>query len=217
MTSEFPVIGFCDLNQLSSPNAINLWKEKASNVFNTKNRSESDYDFFSQKTLDYHVTVEIYHNLILGLNPLEQKSLLQPLNETVISCTYNLQKCDLNDFSWFYHDFYGACFSFRTNQSSKRSGRFNGLHLELFLKGNLIGSDLEEFSPRTEGLHVFVFNKSLLLPITSGIDVAPGLETSISMDRTFTKRLGDPYNKCNNFVSALYNQTIEKYSQYHQK
>lgn len=63
------------------------------------------------------------------------------LNETVISCSYNLASCDsLLDqyFAWKYDSLYGDCFSFNQGIESKgpvprlkafRAGNNNGLFL----------------------------------------------------------------------------------------
>ena len=213
--SEFPAVGFCDLNQHSSPNAVKIWNDMEKDLFYlNRNESKSDYDFFSQSSLDHKTTAEMYHNMLVALNSSDQIDRSTPIVQTVISCTYNFQKCNLTDFSWFYHDFYGKCFSFRTDQPVQRRGLLSGLHLEIFLRPS---TDSDGFQARTKGLHIFVFNKSLLLPPSSGNDVAPGLQTSIQMARTFTKKLGMPYNQCNNIESALYNETIQRYNTYRQE
>ena len=55
---------------------------------------------------------------------------------------------------------------------------------------------------------------------SKGLDILPGQQTSISVKKTITKRLGEPYNKCINlhkpddYESLLYKSILSKSIRY---
>ncbi|RNA14255.1 Amiloride-sensitive sodium channel subunit, partial [Brachionus plicatilis] len=119
-----------------------------------------------------------------------------------ISCLYNLQSCDKNDWEWYYDFYYGNCYRFNTGlnsngqktkiKSSNYPGKFNGLMIELFVG---IPNDQKTLS-LTTGAHIFVDDNSFKPTFGIGFGVSPGYSTDIALERIKTKQMPKPYSEC---------------------
>lgn len=117
------------------------------------------------------------------------------LDQMVLKCTFANLNCSPNDWRWIYHPTYGNCFKFNHNSTyfPIKAGRNDALNVELYL------------SPATKlmasassiGARVYIQNGTDSPDFSSeGLDVAAGTDTSISLSRTFSTRLSQPYSAC---------------------
>ena len=84
---------------------------------NYPNGSEfMDPKFFYEIPLDYSLT-QMYNEKLYVINnknltDQERKSLGYELSNMLISCRLSYQKCNESDFTYFFHPFYGNCYTF---------------------------------------------------------------------------------------------------------
>lgn len=171
------------------------------------------YGFFSYFTIMYIISYfkyEVYTtiNLISETPTLfptiticnyNSKTNLYKLNETILKSRFGGADIDLTNFETIYNAQLGQCFrfnSFNDSSEAKRvhfSGKYEGLELELF-------SGLKDTKPTLSagyGFRIFIHNKSDNLDkINKGVDVSPGFQTSIVLDRIFYQKLSRPYDDC---------------------
>lgn len=115
-----------------------------------------------------------------------------PLNETILSCTYNGMPCKLASFSSFYDMYQGQCFTFKTTEKITSPGSLNGLHLEIFLGLQNVANNYTI----AKGMIVKVHNETLDPLRSEGITIAPSTENNIEIKKSFNIRLSEPYNNC---------------------
>jgi hypothetical protein len=206
--SLFPSITFCNLNQFQTMKS---------------NRFIRKYSNYSPDA-----AVLLLYTEILELNNSAKQSLSYGLNETLIKCYFNGVKCNESHFEWIYYPFLGNCFSFNSgydtfgnkialkNVSKSRTG----LYLELFT-GN---PDLTPSFIKSNGFHILINNHTIKPMIDEMINVAPGLDTTINVNRIFTKKLPYPHNYClsnlntlDAFDSDVYRSIIKMKRTYRQK
>lgn len=135
------------------------------------------------------------------LNETQRKQLGYNLQKhMLISCIYNKRLCNASDFSSFWHDYYGNCYTFNGNNKNETSfkttntaGPDYGLRIEL-LVGNSVSS--QPFLKRS-GVFLSVHNNSHSPLLASNSIIIPtGTETYISVSRTFNLKLPHPYSNC---------------------
>jgi hypothetical protein len=130
-----------------------------------------------------------------------------PFGQMLMSCRYGSEICKASDFRTYFHFTYGYCdalYSF-INPASKsrkiveREGITNGLQLELYVgeSKNL------EFLSSSVGFSLFLFNRSENLNRYDPIDLAPGFEYNIVVERTHVQQMPIPYSNCKVFQSSL--------------
>jgi len=134
------------------------------------------------------------------------------LNETIISCRFDNNQCELKkDFIQVNLGFYPNCFIFNMQGTkiSNTAGKSNGLVLELFL-GPI--DKLDNLSPGY-GFHVFVNNHTQTMSrILKGVDVSPGYQTNLMIQRVFNEKLSLPYDNCFESIETFseFNTTFVK-------
>ena len=193
--STLPAITICNLNQYQNNNSFEF----------VENRSKLYKSFgFQNFEIDFFIL-----NEIITLNETLKRSFSYSLDEALIKCTINNIECDSSQFKWIFHPALGNCFQFNTGKYSNgsenklniinRPGLNNGLRLELFIGNPDI---IFDFIQKT-GYHVIVSNQTAKLGIDEGFDVSTGTETSISINRLFTKQLPLPFNDCSSNLDHL--------------
>jgi len=141
------------------------------------------------------------------------------LEQMLITCKFQNEPCDQNDF-YYYHDYnYGSCYRFNgiyvnsagaSNKSILNKERFvqkagweNGLQLELYI-GN--PKQQQQFNFKG-GVRIIVHSRtSETFPDDEGIDVSAGQQTNVAILKQSIKRLEEPYSKCFNSNSLNWNQ-----------
>lgn len=163
---------------------------------------------------------------ICNLNGKKQKSLA---NETIISCRFDNMNCSWTDFITINMAAYGNCFTFNGRLDSNGNfidrkmsfmpGKYQGFTVELFSKPGT-----EETFSNGYGYHIFVHNISDNLDIlVNGVDIAPGFQTNIVVDRVFYYKQSIPYFDCfidlesyYSFDSILVKQILKEKKVYEQ-
>jgi hypothetical protein len=144
------------------------------------------------------------------------------IKDILISCKFNQEDCDENDFVWFDHITYGNCYKFFPENGSKTThwpGRNQGLKLELFVG---IYDQLERLV-NNKGVSVVIINNTKACgSIEDGMFITPGTDSNIEIERSFTERLPKPYSNCDikeikmdSYGSYLYKLLLQKTGLYH--
>jgi hypothetical protein len=223
--TKFPAVTICNLNAINTRTA----HEFINNYLNKLNLTIERFPIINESISSPKEFVEMNQNLIksvimsnLTIKNKEKKKLGFDLDEMLISCFYNGEKCKISDFKWIFTYDYGNCFVFNSENKlrSMKPGPKNGLKMEFFIGEPDIELDYTE----SVGLHVFVHNQSIsLLFDQEGIDIASGKKTSIGVRRIFHNKLEKPYSDCvrnthsiNAYNSDLYRASINENSSYRQ-
>ena len=133
------------------------------------------------------------------------------INEMLISCKLGNKPCNPNDFEFFQLGEFNKCFKFNSGKNGTNEpiplekvdkfGKNNGFKLELY-----VGSQNECKSPLStiSGLVVYVHNSSYTLTEEdNALQVQPGTQADIMVDRTFIQKLPHPYSDCFKNVESL--------------
>lgn len=228
--TEFPAVSICNL----SPYLTNKsWEFVASVLINNGLISPLGSPIDSLKFMmngNYELLRYFTGFNSFGSNLTDdiRRSFGYELNETLLSCSYNIEECTADDFEWYFDLIYGNCYKFNTGKyrngskapirKSSKAGSINGLTLELFLH-----EPTNPFSLSTEnGAHVLVHNKSDFPAFFDGISVASGTKTNIQIERVFTYHLEKPYSACvknidENYPSKLVKTMLQRGYKYTQQ
>ena len=193
--SEFPTITICNRNPFVTKNAT---------------------DFLNEHISKEGISSSFYNNLefkAFNESIMQKKSFGLELNELIYDCTFNLKKCDENDFVWFYHLNHGNCFRYNSvyNISSNflnkkkiyRLGKDGGLQMKIYTGSN------EAFNPEdSKGLKIMIHNSSINPSVDEGFYVPTGLETNIAVKRLFVNKKEKPYSDCVSDIDNLNSSLI---------
>lgn len=207
VASPFPTVSICNLNQFTT---------NYSTTFIRKTLAENGIDLVdgdgSSKKLDLDFILKLRYFLntiaIANLTQEEKKKLDPSLDYMLVTCMYNLERCSVDDFEWYYDIMYGNCYKFNSGRNDKgqriaekmstRSGTINSLILELFVNNPVNNHSIGI----SNGVHVSVFNKSNKPDFFNGIDASVGTQTNIAIKRQFINKLPSPYSDCRNDIGA---------------
>jgi len=117
------------------------------------------------------------------------------LSDLLIYCEFNGIECNSNDFISFYDMNYGLCYRFNSNSTfkSNKAGKLNGFKIDI-LTG--LEEDFLELGSISNGLHVYIHNKSFLPSISEGVEIATGFVTNLMIRQIFNYRQPEPFNDC---------------------
>lgn len=112
------------------------------------------------------------------------------IDEMLINCHFNNERCSREDFEFFYSMGSGSCYKFNSGKfnngttyelkKSTSPGRRNGLNLELYTGNVSVFYDLI----RSTGIKLFIMNStSYALTDTEGVLLANGYETDIVIQK----------------------------------
>lgn len=131
--SQFPTVTFCNINPFIKPVLGYTYKEFLDYIFieqgfNDKpNASDYEYDYYDFVVNEQNINdtqkdmmdkKQIFLNYAAELNDSSKQDFGYSLNQTLITCFFNNQRCNLTDFNWYYSYDYGNCFSFNTGKDS---------------------------------------------------------------------------------------------------
>ena len=127
------------------------------------------------------------------------RSLGFDINEILISCYFNKQRCTASDFKWAFSYEYGNCYTFNfllanansTAKTISNAGPAFGLVMELFagIPGKLYSTE--------SGFYVAVHNNSdMVMTSYTGNKISVGQATNIGVKRILTNKLNAPYSNC---------------------
>ena len=196
-SSNFPAVTICNLNPFITNYSFQYLQAVATTLNINKGihvPSQSNNKIESIKQMLLLIANGF------NLTQTEKQKLAQPLEQLIITCTFNMISCNYSEFTWYFDPRYGNCYRFNSKlkgvesvpKKSSVSGQLNGLMLEVYLGSQMFVSPLLSSS----GLHVFVHNESVAPTIHEGIQLSPGFETNIEVSRVFDYKLESPYNDC---------------------
>jgi hypothetical protein len=166
--------------------------------------------------------IETRSKILLNGSNFEGNSIFK---KTIISCYFQGEICDHNDFDIYYSSYHGLCYKFNggSNQNKSklinRAGKEYGLNIEMYL--DMANQSIQNIFFYNDGVFLAVHNDHLKTFIQN-IEIPTGTHTNIGINRVNDIKLAEPYNKCKNFKSLsdhnsfLYNKTFEEYEQYKQ-
>ena len=209
----FPQITFCNWNQFTSADSIpllrsiNMQVNASIDIFDQEQMSLLDtktknsliskiYELALKKTLSSNFT------------DLERKKLAHSLDDMLLDCSFNKQKCTASDFTWLFDASNGNCYVFNSgiNSTGERrklkessiAGSENGLFMELYVNFH---ENLTYFNSYTEdclGIIVYIDNSSTEMQSRDlgGYVIAPGYQTYLAIYRSYVNMLPRPYSNC---------------------
>jgi len=198
--SEFPAVMLCNKNNLNEKLIEDLLNNS---ILNT---TKLDLLFANLTVHQSQVKSELLKTKIyaylMNKNESEKKKASFSLKEMLINCKHEFEKCDSNEFTWFFHSLYGNCYVIYSGRDAKnnrldkkmtkRPSRYNSLQLELFIgEPNKL-----EFLSSSSGFQLFIFNQSDNFNKLDFIDLSPGHDFNVVIHRTFLQQMPKPYSSC---------------------
>ena len=223
----FPKVTICNTNALATQYAFDFLLK--SNLINMTQLKEVLKGERNEAIVYFTLFRASLSAKILNFSNELKKSLGHNLNDTLLSCIFNFELCNSNDFQWEWNNQYGNCFSFNSGlnaayrkRESFLAGSTFGLRMEFYVNFNEnlfdLNSILNEY-----GLVIRIDNVSHVIDyLDDGIFISPGTNAFISLDRQFKTTLPKPYSNCDdlsmeNFNSPLYTLITESKYEYTQK
>ena len=200
--TPYPTISICNIDPFVTENAskfiVDVYRNKLGlNVTKENWHSKEIYDIVrnsKQMMLSNAFNPKLEDEM--------RKSFGFMLKDILHKCTYNLNTCSDEDFTWFFSFDHGNCFRFNSGlnnnkvaipiRNSTKPGDYYGLKLYFVL-----GSSNNYFGiAESEGLKIFVHNNSFEPLSFEGIEVKSATMTNIGIKRTFTYKSPAPYSDC---------------------
>ena len=223
----FPTVTICSLNSFETEQAANLAKNIIENEFNqdlSDNENLTSADYLTLIEIANAISLSHVNNPDYGDD--RRKELGFPLSDILFKCIYNKNKCDIDDFEWYFDFHFGNCFKFnsgynRTHDTvplkySTIPGEKNGLFMSFFLPN----SKNRYSASNSNGLRIFVHDASVSPSSSEGINVKSATMTNIAIKRTIINKAPQPYSDCidikTSYNSILYNHIINSNKDYRQ-
>lgn len=131
----FPAIGFCNSNPFLTNYSIEFLKDFIQDSQSiAKSQAITDLDFINEKLVNKSIVNHLWNHLF-GMNRSEAKLFGFGLEDMIIDCEFNLEKCDMkNDFEWAFSYRHGNCYYYNFNGKKriKNSGIDYKLSVVLF-------------------------------------------------------------------------------------
>jgi hypothetical protein len=160
------------------------------------NKSVNDVELELEKT---RTKISSY---IMSITPQERKKKFIELEQFLISCRHLNEVCDSKNFTWNFHFTYGNCFvlysaldsngEWQPPKISNKENHYNGLKMELYTGEP---NKFEALSS-SSGFQLFVLNRSDTYSKFTFMDLSPGFEYNLMLDRTFLEQKPKPYSNC---------------------
>jgi hypothetical protein len=209
--SPFPVISICNLKSMNK----NLSMDFIDAIL-TENDLKNLSDLYDTP-LDT-ITMQSYlfkASMIVNKNLTIIRKFGFELDDMLLSCSFGTKYCCSMNFTWFFHNLYGNCFTFNDGSNADIlkitiPGHLYGLQLEIFLGEPKLQTKYET----NDGMIVFVHNQSAPVHMLNhGVLVSTNTETNIGIKRTFLKRLPEPHGTCieNLGKHAIFNSYLFDY------
>jgi hypothetical protein len=141
---EFPAVSICSVNPFN-----NVKSDYIKNILQSqkpRNESSNKPPIASlPDELNYRLSTlnsfYIVQSNLSSTNETFRRNFSLPINQFIISCSYDKENCDLNKFQWYYDKLLGNCYRFNSlignenNSDIRRSykpGKIYGLQLEIY-------------------------------------------------------------------------------------
>ena len=195
--ASFPAVSFCNMKLVNSSTPLGASFIKLSTINNT---NASLHTWF---TLENNVLIQFLNDA--SLNDSTRKSAGFLIDDMLVSCSFNAITCNSSDFSYFFHQNYGNCYTFNARndnnqvKTSNFDGSVNGLILELFIGNPSVNTKNQNH----DGVVISIHNQTQE-PFYQGpiIPVAANAESYLSVKRNFRTKLEPPYGNCMNDTSS---------------
>jgi len=198
-TSEFPAIMLCNKNNFENDFYEELLNNSILNQTSINDYENKNFNDVQLKLYNMRIKISSY---LMSKTLRERKKKSIEIEKNLISCNHLNEICDSNNFTWFFHFIYGNCYVLYGDYNSNgnwespklisQEDYFTALKLELFIgepsKFEALSSSL--------GYQLFILNRSDHYNKFNSIDLSPGKEYNIMLDRTFLKQLPKPYSIC---------------------
>jgi hypothetical protein len=226
-----PALTICNINPFITEDAFNFVQSVLNEnaIFDVRNSSLME---MIARYENHQIIMNIVYTAYLVKtvtksnirNETSRKSLGYSFEKFLISCIISSNKCDPNDFVWYFDSQYGNCFIYNSGRYSngtkaplkaiQNQGRTNGIQLELF-----VGNPKSKNSLSTDtGVHVFIHNQSIVPNPYTGLNFPTGFASSIALNKITNNRFPYPYSSCRNdldsFDSELYKFLIKSGQSY---
>ncbi|XP_070192797.1 FMRFamide-activated amiloride-sensitive sodium channel-like [Littorina saxatilis] len=203
MPVEFPAITVCN-NDPFSVRKLRLLFEKPDDteLMQWLNFTQK-FNFGAEHTPHLTSIRAFYENL-----GEEARSISHDLDDFLIHCRFNQEKCHISNFTTFFDGNYFNCFTFNGGEQGEKllmhaTGPQNGLSLILSLDNDEppLGSygvyNLESNILHSAGARVVVHAPNTMpSPVDHGLDIPPGYSSSIGLKANLHTRLSEPYGNC---------------------
>ncbi|KAJ7317616.1 hypothetical protein JRQ81_003778, partial [Phrynocephalus forsythii] len=163
--------------------------------------NEADTDCFHQMYSSGVDAVREWYNFHY-INILSRLPDTKDLDESdfasfIYACRFNDVTCDKANYTHFHHPIYGNCYTFNDNSSTPWMTSLPGINNGLSLVVRTEQNDFIPLLSTVTGARVMVHNQNEpAFMDDGGFNVRPGIETSISMKKETTNRLGGSYSDC---------------------
>jgi hypothetical protein len=210
-STEFPTVTICSQNPFKINNLDSESKIYFENILNIRlqNLNQMDQPQLGPvlMSLDQMSKSHIAEKIFDIKN---RKHLSNSLNETLISCTFNIQECTAKDFDELYINAYGFCYQFNAGKNKPKKsitnpGKITGLMLDLYA-----GKPESQLTfSKSYGMTLFIHNSSITpFGFTDEIFVPVGFETNIALNRVLIKKMPPPYSDCGESASSDLNNKV---------
>lgn len=214
---EFPTLTFCNLQicgfkEYDFQSYLKKYKQDEYEKFGTDQTQIID-----EKLRKNNTKTSFFSAKEIFLRKYDENELIKILNKNktaikmLLSCKFGDANCSEDDFEFFQMGEFSKCYKFNsglnfngTSVDLKKTTKFGknyGFRMELY-----VGSQNECKSPlsSTSGLVIYVHNHTYTLTEEdNGIQVQPGTEVSIAIDRTYVKKLPKPYSDCFESIESV--------------
>lgn len=188
MESTFPAVTVCNKIPFTTNYSLKILAEFLKNETNLS--LENNYP-------NYRLSL---HNFAKYELDNEQKMKLgHDFDKMIVFCSFKMEKCNRNEFKWYYDTFRGNCFQFNTGQDSpiKKSqltGDASGLSLFLYVGNEYVDKEMLPFSD--VGAYIGITDNNEMLNRYTGINLKPGISVSFGISKTVANQMPKPYSDC---------------------
>lgn len=200
--SIFPTISICSSNPIQTNSSLEFVEE----VLN-KSQLENN-SLFESFSIDYQFKLMFSKYLsmsnVLNLRIDEQKKFGMKINESIFSCYYSTNPCNLSlDFEYYYDNIHSNCIKYNSGKKaelkkSSKPGLINGLQMEIFVDN----PNLNQFSTAS-GLYIIIHNSSQEFYFPQGFTVPVGKQINIAVEREFITKKAQPYSECSEILDSI--------------
>jgi hypothetical protein len=231
--APFPTIIICNKQRYSTDFVLEHIKQLIKDKNYTDIFDESslhDFDYWKKDASIKEILIALNRETFIKNFTDEKRKKLQYTfyDDIIFECTYNglRDNCNISHFTWSYDKVYGNCHTINSDLNNSTVFKYSnfygiiyGLSLTLFLG---IKKELKVLNP-SKGLTLLIKNTSHTFE-SKTVDLAPGVETNIQLERHFATQLPKPYSNCDidndnpkNVDSKLYKDFLKSNMQYSQQ
>lgn len=205
---DFPTITFCNKNKFSSNQSLKY----LIHLLNSHNLSNSNDQQGLNLTYNNKNVFKTYpaHLVFQDFDMKTRRLITKSLDEMLIYAGFDMRDLNMGDLTWIYNKEYGNCYQFNSNGSFKtiKSSSGSGFKLDLLLNDEPIEIyDQNNFKGLWLSIHEK--NKNSYNDLDDIIQILPGVETNIILERSEFEKYPKPFSNCESeetLISKYYEQ-----------